>query len=1014
LNKDNFVLDFVTNIDHYSLRNQKEMRVLPAGSLVPQDFVIYHIEEITYEEESPRKDAFENVLSALRIPGVSFLYLMIGNENGAKFYFGVVKNLHEKNDLPLTVSEMGDEVLSPSITGNFRGSKVKKVDRRGKEDVLQTLQELKYVGIFEGVPGVNEDSEDIQGVDRLADIMMGDEYAVAILSRPMSFEEIHEIESKLSQAYNGIAPFAKQNIQEGQSTNNTVGKTEGSNVSTTSGSTTSEGTSSTHTTNESTQDGSNKSTQQSTGKNKSSGSSHDNTTTTTSNSGTEGTSHSKTEGTSEAKGTTASVGKSTSETAGESKTVTTNEASGKSHNLTIEFVNKKAQDWMKYLDEVILPRIDYGKGKGLFVTTAFTMARKASTLIKLGNSMMALYSGMTGNRVPLHFEVLDPRSKYIPFLRNLQIPVLDLGSIASRKNEIEARTALSQFLHEQHAYLGSWMSTAELSLMAGLPQKEVIGLGLREEVEFGLNFKADEDDGQIEVGCIVQSGRPIENIKVKYNKNNLNKHTFVTGVTGSGKTTTCQKLLVESDLPFLVIEPAKTEYRVLTQKYPDLIIFTLGKNTVAPFRLNPFEFFPHESITSRVDMIKASMEASFHMEAAIPQILEKAIYECYKDLGWNISTNKNERFGDEAFAEGVYAFPVVEQLVDKIEVVVNEQGFDERLKNDYIGSIKARLQGLLVGSKGLMLNTKRSVDFRLLLERRVVLELEEIKSGSEKSLVMGFILTNLIEALKAKYAQSGEYKHITLIEEAHRLLSKYEHGDSMNKKQGVEVFTDMLAEVRKYGEGLIIVDQIPNKLTPEVLKNTNTKIVHRIFAQDDKEAIGNTMALSDEQKDFLSQLETGRVIMFTQGWNKPIQVQFGKTTDKTGVEEVSEEVIREKAMQFYLQTYRTGIWPGFENRQKPTLKDLKEYLEFLQKETVSEPFIVSVNKRSTTKQFEQAVRDLADQGDLELALDYLVKRYYSDAKQSESDERRAKIKRLFTKTLNNEFINHADFLGILF
>ncbi len=117
---------------------------------------------------------------------------------------------------------------------------------------------------------------------------------------------------------------------------------------------------------------------------------------------------------------------------------------------------------------------------------------------------------------------------------------------------------------------------------------------------------------------------------------------------------------------------------------------------------------------------------------------------------------------------------------------------------------------------------------------------------------MGLILVNLNEAIKIKYRENRDFKHITLIEEAHRLLSKYEVGDSPNKKRGVESFTDMLAEIRKYGESLIIVDQIPNKLTSEVLKNTNTKIVHRLFAIDDKEAIGNTMALTDEQKNFLS------------------------------------------------------------------------------------------------------------------------------------------------------------------
>ena len=412
------------------------------------------------------------------------------------------------------------------------------------------------------------------------------------------------------------------------------------------------------------------------------------------------------------------------------------------------------------------------------------------------------------------------------------------------------------------------------------------------------------------MGNLVQSGNEIDT-KVYLEKSALNKHIFITGVTGTGKTTTCQKLLLESELPFLVIEPAKTEYRILmnNEKTKDILIFTLGNDKVAPFRLNPFEFFEGESITSRVDMLKAAMEASFDMEAAIPQIIESAMYSCYEDYGWNIDTDENDKF-DNPFDEGVYSFPTLEDLLNKVETEVTKHNFDDRLKKDYIGSITARLQGLLVGSKGQMLNARRSIDFRELIEKKVVLEIEGIKNGTEKSLIMGFILTNLCEALKAKYNKDKHFKHITLIEEAHRLLSKYTPGDSLNKKNSVETFADMLAEVRKYGESLIIADQIPNKMTPEVLKNTNTKIVHKIFAEDDKEAIGNTISLSKEQKDFLASLPTGRAIVFSQSWTKAIQVQIEQMTDTTSDEIIDEDRLRDRVEDFYVENYKKGIFIG--------------------------------------------------------------------------------------------------------
>lgn len=193
----------------------------------------------------------------------------------------------------------------------------------------------------------------------------------------------------------------------------------------------------------------------------------------------------------------------------------------------------------------------------------------------------------------------------------------------------------------------------------------------------------------------------------------------------------------------------------------------------------------------------------------------------------------------------------------------------------------------------------------------MVFELENIRSSAEKSLIMGFILINLSEAIREKYQMDGKFQHITLVEEAHRSLSKYQSGDSPSKKQSVEMFSDMLAEIRKYGECLIIADQIPNKLTPDVLKNTNTKIIHRIFAADDKEAIGSTIMLKDEQKEFLSNLPAGRAIYFTTGTDKAIQIKIDRETDTSEQAPTNAEV-RNSVLAYYRVNYKRGLYKGLE------------------------------------------------------------------------------------------------------
>ncbi|KAB2954275.1 ATP-binding protein [Heliorestis acidaminivorans] len=1006
MSEEKFMLDFIADPNMLYISNNQQLKNDKPEGLLDRDITLYHIEEITFEDKAPRKEALENVMSSLQIEGINFVYIIQGNEFGVHFYFGIAKDLHADADcvMELPVYDLGRNVLLPSLKGNFRGSKISEVQPKVKSTIMETIKNMTYCCYLEGVPGTNEDNEKFQGVDRLVDVMLGEQFSVVIIAKPLAIDDISAIERNLYRFYTALVPLMKKNIQEGvvkatgTSSSVTKSKTDniGENISTTKQTGTGTNTNWTEGTSFTETRGDNK------GETKNIGKPSSSTTNSVSDSVNTGTSHSKANGTSksESSGKSSSdshshtQGSSSGTSIGDSKTEGSNTSDSTSATTTLEFVNKEAQDWIAYLDEIIFKRLDYGKGKGIFVTSIVLLSQCRGSLIKLENTVKSLYSGESGNKVPLRKVPLSKQNYRSKAFRSLQIPRTKFQTHPSL-NELSSRAACSQFIKQGYVHVGNWLSTNELSMIAGLPQKEIVGLGLREEVDFGLNFNTNiEDNNRIELGNLVQSGTVLNDIPVYLDKENMNKHTFVTGVTGSGKTTTCQKMLIYSGLPFLVIEPAKTEYRILNRTYDDLLVFTLGVDTVAPFRLNPFEFFPHESITSRVDMIKASIEAAFDMEAAIPQIIESAIYECYQDCGWNISQNRNTKY-QNPFADGVYAFPTLTDLMNKTEKVVEKQGFDERLKRDYIGSIRARLQGLTIGAKGLMLDTKRSIDFADLLERKVVLELEEIRSGSEKALILGFILTNLIEAMKVKSKINSDFKHITLFEEAHRLLSKYEPGDSLNKKQSVETFTDMLAEVRKYGESLIIVDQIPGKLTPEVLKNTNTKVVHKIFAQDDKEAIGNTMVLTDEQKKFLSNLDVGRAIVFTQGWPKALQVQVNKTTNTTGEEYVKDEELRKNVMEYYRKMYKRGIFLGLECLQhEPDLEQFLKYIEYSTDSSLVDNFRNYYKEPEAQQAFTARLKQITGEEEKEFVLQLLL---HGGSYPIGSWEK--------SKTILNEFIN---------
>ena len=557
-----------------------------------------------------------------------------------------------------------------------------------------------------------------------------------------------------------------------------------------------------------------------------------------------------------------------------------------SDSSNINWCDKNLQIWLKAIEDELLPRMRTGKAKGMFLSSVYLGAETDEALALLESSFVSVFQNYSPSFAPLRAVRLPINQSCRQVIANADI-VTDLRASASW-------LALhSRQLNNGFTSMATCLTARELSIIAGYPHGDVPGIEISKRVSFGLNIPSNQ--GML-LGKLLQDGGEL-GIDVRIPASDLERHVFIAGTTGSGKTTTCHRILSEFGKGFMVIEPAKTEYRTLLndRSMKDLYIFTVGNESGVPFRMNPFEFLPTENISAHIDMLKACFMASFELEAAMPNLMEEAMYRLYDKFGWEVSDNSNRFLGlkrNHAWKEGYKGifFPTISDYVSMVVQVIESKEFDERLKNDYIGSIRGRLDSMTVGVKGLMLNIRRSIDFDWLLDQKVVIELEELKSGEDKAFVMALIIGRLLEALKARYQKEQktgtDFRHILLIEEAHRLLSQVE-GASNGRRLGIEMFTDMLAEVRKYHESLIIVDQIPSKLASEVLKNTNTKIVHRLFAEEDKRAIGNAMALSHEQCEFLSQLDIGETIISGNGWRKPVHVHIARLGDTENT--VSEE-----------------------------------------------------------------------------------------------------------------------------
>jgi hypothetical protein len=526
-----------------------------------------------------------------------------------------------------------------------------------------------------------------------------------------------------------------------------------------------------------------------------------------------------------------------------------------------EQVDRVAQ-YCERLLEVGHEKLEAGLGEGMWRASATLLTRNEEQREWAGALLRSVFAGRESQPQPVE----------VHFHQSSQLAAAAVATLRSPA----AQTIRPGILDLGANPLQTALCSSDLGLLVELPRKEAAGFRVTIPRDFALDV--DERRGrQVQIGKVLGPYGPTSrtfNIQL----DNLTRHVMVAGVTGSGKTNTNLHILNQLwrtyQIPFLVIEPAKAQYRNLlgAEGFADLQVFAPGYRQVAPLRLNPFEFPPGVDPQAHIAHLYTVFNAAFILYAPMPYVLERALYEVYEDRGWDLGAGNHPEENPETGEVRFLAFPTVTDLYQKIGEVVDRLGYDQRIRMDVTAGLQARVDSLRVGQKGQTFDCRRSVPFDAILSKPTILELAHLGSDDERAFLMGLLLMRLYETLMLA-GESPGLKHVTLIEEAHRLLTKTStdvDAETANTKgQAVGTFCNILAEIRAYGEGVIVADQIPSKLATDVLKNTNLKIMHRMVAADDRELMGGTMNLLGQQKMAVTALPRGQAVVFAEGSETP-------------------------------------------------------------------------------------------------------------------------------------------------
>lgn len=845
------------------------------------------IDEINEEAPTAYRSAIANLFSAIDATmGIRLIYLLQGDAHGVRLYFGL-EGVERGADL-----FEASRSLRATLEGQLPGVVFGPDEEQGRDALLRRFATARHCGLMVGVPTPSNDAaadqeRDSQGIERLVRNLLasghGDGSAnrypwqLALVAEPLAPTEIAALYEAALALCNQVALQVRANIQGGYNQN--TQKTFGMSHSVTEGESTSKS--------ENRSRSESGSTSKNWGKSASSGGSS------SSSSTSSGESETKTVGTSV--GQTSTTGKSSSLTAGESSSLA--RSYGGSLGISQEVVDKRAEDLLKQLEEELLPRLKLGRTKGLFRCALYLAAENRALYERLKRAARATFQGERATMSPLTVVDLPEGA------RTLTLPQAPKPTDS---------VTLAQYLFSSqsvgaHGQWGALWNTQELALVAGLPQRELPGVRRRKSVPFAVDLPDVPDANAVPLGPVIDMGRRYPMHPAKLNRNDLNKHLFVTGVTGAGKTTTCLKLLLAAQLPFLVIEPAKTEYRVLYQEVAELAIYRPNDDPMQSLRINPFALVRrNQRIKSHASFLKNVFAAIFPLEASMPQMVEAAILAAYEAKGWDLDENRWLGDDGDPFAPQSRAWPTMSEMIRELDRLIPTYKLGREFEEKYRGSLVSRLRGLTSGTLGEIVDVPESIDWLSLLERPTVIELEALQSAEEKALVMALVLGAINEAIRAKHEHNPAFRHLTLVEEAHRLLARPDPGER-SRAMAIEAFADMLAEVRKYGEGLIIADQIPAKLIPDVIKNTHTKIVHRLFAEDDRRAMAAAMMMNEAQCDYLPNLATGEAILFCGGWHGPAHVHVENLRlstskaplDHEGVRQLQEEQLWRERHRYY-------------------------------------------------------------------------------------------------------------------
>lgn len=881
------------------LTRLSDMQIMPLGEITPleEDLIdnvrLYRITEMVYQKGESVMDKFTTVFNTLATYNASIFFLIDSDGKRANYYLGVRNNESNDSLKKRSTVTLGD-TLKQTLIGHFPGIKIENEDRRKIAELSEKIKRLNNVASVSVVGDSRREKEQpenefAQGMEKLCLAMSGRPYTAVIIADNKNAWEIQQMRKQYQELYTALSPLQKVQISDSRS------ETESKSQSFAE------------------MDGKQKAAMI--------------TNAVISIAGTVvGVALGAKFGSGLNAGTAAMLGGQIGGQAGgqissfiSSLAPTKQISKAMTNGVTTTEENKAVTDMLVMLDEALKKMNEYDS-YGLWSVAGYFLSDDMSASEIAASNYRSLMNGDNYGR--------------------------EVSAINSwRSNDFEVMgeyrdltTYLSRFVHPLFNYGGNIMVTPstnisgkELGLHLGLPRSTVPGLPVIEHAEFGKEVNtyqlfekeaSNRPEDRVTLGRVFDMGLITDKI-VELNNKSLNMHTFITGSTGSGKSNTVYQMLMElrqDRVPFLVIEPAKGEYKDVFGHLPDVNVFSTNPNVAQLININPFKFPQSIHVLEHIDGLVEIFSVCWPMYDAMPAFFKDAILKAYEAVRWDL--------GSSTFEGDNLEYPDFDILAEQLDKLITNSDYAAEIKSNYRGALLTRVKSLSVGLNKYIF-TGEQTPYEQLFDENCVFDISRVKSSETKALLMGLMVYILNEYRTDQKTENNiGLRHVTVLEEAHNLLKNTSAGESELIGKSVEMVTNTIAEIRTHGEGFIIVDQSPSSVDIAAIKNTNTKIVLRTPEANDREAVGRSMGLSTAQVNEIAKLPSGVAVVYQNNWISPVLTLVDKAKIKEETYKYENPVLIRTAREARTELLCMLLQPWI-NREQYRGKMLKNDLKAL-------------------------------------------------------------------------------------